>query len=707
MEKDLEQRTSDLIKIVLFGPESTGKTTLAEQLANHFQTVWIPEFARDYLQEKRDKTGKACEEQDLLPIIAGQTNLENEAVLKANKILFCDTNVLSTKVYSDYYYGHSSQLLEEAVSEHQHDLYLLTDIDIPWIPDDLRDRPDQRKELFEAFENELIRQEKAYIKISGNKEKRFQKAVKIVSDFTEAISFGLMPHDFVQLYQHGISVESLKNQIHYIKKGVPFMQLDRIATIDDGIQHIEEEEAVFYANLFDERKNSLKLKKMIPASGAASRMFKFLNEFLQDYKSEEESVNAYINRKKARNLSLFLVGIEKFPFYENLLKTAKETFPEFENSTHDIKNLILIKTLIKQELLDFANKPKGILPFHQYKDHIATPVEEHLQEAAHYACSNGKSFVHFTISKNHRESFEELVSEIKPKIEQQHNVSISVNFSYQNKSTDSMAFGLDYMPFRESGNKILFRPGGHGALIENLNLLDADLVFIKNIDNVTQNNLKTISLYKKALAGILLDTQERVFHYLNLLDNDTIQKEDLDEIIGFIKNRLKLDVSEDFPKFTKESKIEYLHNYLNRPVRVCGMVKNEGEPGGGPFWVRNEKGYVFLQIVETSQIDINDSVQKKILENSTHFNPVDLVCGIKNYQGIKHNLKDFIDPDTGFVVQKNKDGKELLAYELPGLWNGAMSKWLTLFVEVPLVTFSPVKTVNDLLKPSHQSKHES
>jgi hypothetical protein len=222
---------------------------------------------------------------------------------------------------------------------------------------------------------------------------------------------------------------------------------------------------------------------------------------------------------------------------------------------------------------------------------------------------------------------------------------------------------------------------------------------------VIQNHLETISHYKKSLGGVLLNTQKRVFHYLEQLDRNNLQKEEMEEVVGFIKTQLNLDISEDFPKFTRESKIEYLHNYLNRPIRVCGMVKNEGEPGGGPFWVRNQKGYVFLQIVESSQIDMNDPDQKQIFESSTHFNPVDLVCGIRNYKGERFDMLKFTDPDTGFVVKKNKNGKDLLAYELPGLWNGSMAKWLTIFVEVPLITFSPVKTVNDLLKPAHQSPH--
>ena len=247
---------------------------------------------------------------------------------------------------------------------------------------------------------------------------------------------------------------------------------------------------------------------------------------------------------------------------------------------------------------------------------------------------------------------------------------------------------------------MVFRPGGHGALIENLNSLNADIIFIKNIDNVIQNHIEIVALYKKALAGILIQCQETTFNYLKLLDNESVSNESLNEIVKFLITKLNVSVSEDFSKYTKESKVDYLQNVLNRPIRVCGMVKNEGEPGGGPFWVRDKKGNVFLQIIEASQVD---SDQKKILESATHFNPVDLVCGNKNYQGQNFDLTKFVDKNTGFIVEKNKNGKSLKAYELPGLWNGAMAKWLTIFVEVPLITFNPVKTVNDLLKPAHQS----
>jgi predicted house-cleaning noncanonical NTP pyrophosphatase (MazG superfamily) len=350
---------------------------------------------------------------------------------------------------------------------------------------------------------------------------------------------------------------------------------------------------------------------------------------------------------------------------------------------------------------NFANKPKGVLPFHKYaNNHIATAIEEHLNECVFYAGINNESHVHFTVSQEHQNEFEAVICSIKNKLEIQNNISINVKYSYQDKATDVIAVDLEGKPFRDNKNQLVFRPGGHGALIDNLNNLIADVIFIKNIDNVIQNHILEVSLYKKALAGKLIQLQESIFEYLKLLDSNDVNTENLNEIVDFLETNLKIATTEDFSKYTKENKIEYLHTILNRPIRVCGMVKNEGEPGGGPFWVRDQKGNTFLQIIESSQIDAD---QTKLLERATHFNPVDLVCGTKNYKGDQFNLTQFIDHNTGFIVEKNNNGKPLKAYELPGLWNGAMAKWLTIFVEVPLFTFNPVKTVNDLLKPAHQS----
>lgn len=701
----MEEGIRTKIKIVLYGPESTGKSTLAEGLAKAFNTLWTPEYAREYLQNIWDQEQRTCDPNDLIPIAQGQLQTETVGLQKAEQLLFCDTDVFLTQVWGELYYGQKNAELYVLADKLPADLYLLTDIDLKWVPDDLRDRPKQRHETLAFFENQLIVHNKPYIKISGKGEHRLENAIEVVKQFLAFQSLGFTSHDFVQLFHRGITPESVSKQLHYIRKGVPWVHLDRIATPGDGILQFTEDEIIYFTHLFDNQKGSLKLKKMVPASGAASRMFKFLSEFLEEFKLGQESINAYINRTKNKHLSLFLVGLPNFPFYELLLKKTKESFPDYISWSHDLKNYALIKTLLDEGGLNYANKPKGILPFHKYETHIATPVEEHLREALAYGVSSGRAFVHFTVSPEHQEAFETLVEGVKPQLEEESGCRIKVNYSTQKKSTDSLAFNSELNPLKTGQDTLVFRPGGHGALIENINHIDADILFIKNIDNVIQNHLETIAHYKKCLGGVLLNTQKRVFHYLEQLDRNNILKEEMEEVVGFIKTQLNLDISEDFPKFTRESKIEYLHNYLNRPIRVCGMVKNEGEPGGGPFWVRNQKGYVFLQIVESSQIDMNDPDQKQIFESSTHFNPVDLVCGIRNYKGERFDMLKFTDPDTGFVVKKNKNGKDLLAYELPGLWNGSMAKWLTIFVEVPLITFSPVKTVNDLLKPAHQSPH--
>jgi len=702
MEENLKQQLVSLLKITLYGPESTGKTTLAKQLAEHYKTEWIPEFAREYLQEKWNKTQQICEEHDLLPIAVGQTKSENKALKKANKLLFSDTCLLVSKVYSDIHYGQTNPILEKAAKKHKYDLFILTDVDVPWEKDDLRDAPSKRKENLRVFEDVLIRYNKPYLTLSGSKENRLQEAISWIDNLIEAKANGFNSFDFIQFQQRNLELERVKNQIHFLTEGIAKIDLDRMAKIGDGISALSEQEAVYYANFFEDKKSQLRLKKFVPASGAASRMFKFLSDFLHDFKLGEESINAYINRKKAKNLSFFLIGVEKFPFYQTVINRVREIFQEYDTWGYDSKMFAFIKIMLSKNEFDFANKPKGVLPFHHYKTHCASAIEEHLKEAVSYANSNQKTLIHFTVSKEHQADFELIVNQVKPALEAEHETEITVNYSYQSESTDSVALHLDNTLFRDENGLLLFRPGGHGALIENLNRLNADIIFIKNIDNVIQNHLDQISLYKKALAGILLDKQQQIFNFLRLLESKEVNKEIIEEIVFFIQTKLHFEVVDDLSKYTKESKIDYLINYLNRPIRVCGMVKNEGEPGGGPFWVRDKKGLVFLQIVEASQIDENDANQLKILESATYFNPVDLVCGIKNYKGVNFDLMEFVDSFSGFIVHKNKGGKELKAYELPGLWNGGMAKWLSVFVTVPLITFNPVKTVNDLLKSAHQ-----
>jgi nicotinamide riboside kinase len=706
MEENLEQLTksgaSPIIKIAIFGPESTGKTTLVTQLAEYYKTAWVPEFARDYLQEKLDSGRGICDVNDMLPIAYGQTKLENEKVLIAKKYLFCDTNLLVTKVFSDLYYGSCDPLLDKAARAHQYDLFFLTDIDVPWEKDELRDSPNGRESIFGVFKQSLIDNNKPFITISGDKETRLKKAVAIIEDLTMALTMGFTSLDFLQIHDHGIPLENIKKQLSIFSKGILKSVLVNPATLDNGILQLPDADFEQKVNYFDANKSKIKLKKFVPASGAASRMFKFLTTFLNEFDFGNESINAYVNRKKDTELALFIIGMDKFPFFETVDKKLKEIYPDFNALERDYKNYYFIKTLLSPDCFDFANKPKGILPFHKYMTHIAAPIEEHLYECAFYATSNNHSNLHLTVSENHQELFEDIIEKIKDEIEAKSNSTINVTYSYQKKETDTIAVDTKNKPFRNETGMLVFRPGGHGALIENLNAINADIVFIKNIDNVIQNNIEQISFYKKALAGILMELQSRIFEYLKILDSHEMTPEMINEILAFLRDQLNIELNEDFDKFKVSNQISTLKEALNRPVRVCGMVKNEGEPGGGPFWVRGIDGSVSLQIVESSQVDLKNVDQVKILSNATHFNPVDLVCGLKNYKNEKFDLKRFVDPNSGFIVHKNNAGIDVKAYELPGLWNGAMANWLTVFVEVPLFTFNPVKTVNDLLKPSHQ-----
>ena len=527
-----------------------------------------------------------------------------------------------------------------------------------------------------------------------------QNANALLDELAEVLSFGLTPGDFAHIKRKGITTSKINQQLDIFKNGIAKISLKKPATIGDGIFKLPKKAAEEYAAYFDEKKDLYKLLKFVPASGAASRMFKFLNEFLAGFNPEEDTLNSYVNRKKDNALNVFLVGIEKFPFFKAIQDTIRQ-HPDYNEWSKSIRAYHFIKTMLLDEKFDFANKPKGILPFHTYPDIISTPVCEQLKESIAYAASNNNANIHFTISEEHLDGFLDAVNEGKEYLEQQSDTKLSFSFSNQHQSTDTLAVSLDNKPFRENG-VVLFRPGGHGALIENLNELEADIVFIKNIDNVSHNGVDQIALYKKALAGGMIELQEQIFIYLERIDEGGITEEEINEIFTFAKEQLSQHIPADVHKFTTENKVAYAREMLNRPIRVCGMVKNEGEPGGGPFWVEEEKGRLSLQIVESSQVDMDNQNQKQILSQSTHFNPVDLVCGLTDYKGNKFDLRQYVDGNTGFIVQKNRLGKEVKSYELPGLWNGAMAGWITVFVEVPLETFNPVKTVNDLLKPAHQ-----
>lgn len=508
------------------------------------------------------------------------------------------------------------------------------------------------------------------------------------------------PKDLEQLEKHGVSVKDAQDQLAKFQNGFPFLNIVKSATGGDGIIRLECSEVDDLVELFKGYEGSR--FKFVPASGAATRMFKHLYEFLDDYPTKGEEC---FNDKSFNSIWYFFENIKKFAFFKTLEK-------ELENNRYNFDELVehndfssILKALLQPYALNYGNLPKGLIKFHSYPDGARTAFEEHLVEGAQYTrMANNETKIHFTVSPEHKTGFQSLQSRVQKSYEESFGVKFFIEYSEQKPSTDTLAADENNQPFRDSNGVLVFRPGGHGALLENLNDINADLVFIKNIDNVVPDHLKPQTvLYKKALAGLLVSYQSLIFDYLNQLqEDDSISIELLHEILEFTINELCVFPPKSLNLNDPKALYEYLIGKLNRPIRVCGMVKNEGEPGGGPFWATNPDGSVSLQIVESSQIDLNDPAKKEIYSSSTHFNPVDLVCGITDVDGNKFDLLNFRDPNTGFISLKSKDGRQLKAQELPGLWNGAMSDWNTIFVEVPLITFNPVKTVNDLLRDQHQ-----
>ncbi|WP_106790945.1 DUF4301 family protein [Aquimarina sp. Aq78] len=510
--------------------------------------------------------------------------------------------------------------------------------------------------------------------------------------------------DIKLIKSKGLTIDKVLSQIEIFKNEIPFVALRSAATLDNGILKFSEHYHSELTKLYDSRVSHLDTIKFVPASGAATRMFKDLFRFLDNYDFKKESLNSYTNHEKANAIRLFLIGLEKFPFYDIVMEKVKSAYPKFRSLSEGKQLYIFVEMMLKEKGLNYGTFPKGLFPFHKYDDSIATSFEEHLYEAAGYNANNkGDSKLHFTISKEHLEAFKGEFERIKKKVEEKTNTSFSITYSFQKTETDTIAVTEDNEPFRKEDGCLLFRPGGHGALIENLNDLDGDIIYIKNIDNVVVRKYQDeVSGYKKVLAGKLIEIQDEVFRVLNAIDEKKPSEAELKDIKKFLVKQLNVRLPLDFDKFSDTYKLQFLRESLNRPIRVCGMVINEGEPGGGPFWIKRENGRLVLQIIEAPQIDKKDRRQEEILGNATHFNPVDLVCGVRDYNGNKFNLLDFVDPDAGFITEKTMNGKILKALELPGLWNGAMANWISVFVEVPLTTFNPVKTVNDLLKSAHQ-----
>ncbi len=511
----------------------------------------------------------------------------------------------------------------------------------------------------------------------------------------------LTQKDIQQIEKKGIQLKEIEKQIAIFRKGVPYLQLIRPASTGDGIIVLSEDKITESSEYFLQRiNNNLQPLKFVPASGAASRMFQSLYAF-QEAASGNRGIENLLSDEKYQSVKLIFERIRDFAFYEELEKGLGS----LKDKQGRIRYSEILSFILSDKGLNYGFLPKGLLKFHLYPEGPRSSVEEHMIEGALY-CTNSKKEVkiHFTVSPEHLEYFKQVTAEASKTYGKKFGVKYLISFSEQKPSTDTIAVDPDNNPFYSSEGNLLFRPAGHGALLNNLNEMEADLIFIKNIDNVVPDHLKNETVrFKMALAGLLLKYQEKIFSYLRLLEKDpaVISDEQFSEISDFVQSVLCME-SPEKAKLSKTSLSIYLIKKLNRPIRICGMVKNLGEPGGGPFWAKNPDGTDSLQIVESSQIDMKNPDQKKIAGNATHFNPVDLICGVYNYKGEKFDLKKFTDPDTGFISSKSKDGQPLKALELPGLWNGAMSNWNTLFVDVPVITFNPVKTVNDLLRPEHQ-----
>jgi hypothetical protein len=499
--------------------------------------------------------------------------------------------------------------------------------------------------------------------------------------------------DLQQIRSKGIHIDEINRQIKHFTQGFPPSDITMPANPGKGIQVLTEGDELHYLDVFLDNAPDFQMCRFIPASGAATRMFKSLYEALDALEGlEKDQQEEWLEEHK--EVAAFFRKLDKYPFFEDL-KLKKKAEPA------DI-----LRQVLDESGLDYGSKPKGLLKFHKYnsKDR-RTAFEEHVREAVKYCAGRQRVVrIHLTVSPQHLDGFQTGAARILPLIEAETGMSIDLSFSFQKPETDTLAVDMENQAFRNSDGSLVFRPAGHGALIRNLDALDSDLVFVSNIDNVAPDAKKNVRVkYKQILGGFLLEVRSKVFYYLSQLNGDEkVEKTRMDQMVNYLHDRLGLAIPDILDQWDASELRKWLISTMNRPIRVCGMVRNEGEPGGGPFYVRSESGEISLQIVESSQIDLEDPEKALLVRESTHFNPVDLVCSIRDYQGEKFNLTHYVDPNTGFISEKSLGGRSLKALELPGLWNGAMARWLSIFVEVPVETFSPVKTVFDLVRKEHR-----
>lgn len=525
---------------------------------------------------------------------------------------------------------------------------------------------------------------------------------KLIKDVEESIQ---------QIIDSKVPEEKIISQLENFEKGLSFLKLKKACTPHAGIHIPKENEFVPLTTLYLAGAKAGRIMKFVPASGAASRMFKPLLSLVN---SGDDITASMLSEGVAEGLSdhlfaaKFIGAIDRFAFFEDLKSVLWNQGLEINQLLEKGVYTDIFKGLLLADGLNYANLPKGLIKFHKYPDHSRTAFEEHLVEAiAHCRDTDGNVVIHFTVPTDHRDGIESHFEQVRPLYEKK-GVRLNISFSIQDHASNTIAVNMDNDAFRDENGQMLFRPGGHGALIENLMHTKADIVFIKNIDNLSPDRLKPTTIHFKCLlGGYLIQIQNQIFAYLEKFDREKATAADLADVTIFLKEKLFISFPGDFDTWNDSSKIDFLYSRLNRPIRICGMVKNQGDPGGGPFLVAHDDNSFSLQIVEAVQVDMDSPEQLSILKNSTHFNPVDIVCGIRDYKGNVFDLTQFIDPRAGFISEKSKDGKELKALELPGLWNGAMAYWNTVFIGVPGVTFNPVKTVNDLLREEHLADLEN
>jgi hypothetical protein len=516
----------------------------------------------------------------------------------------------------------------------------------------------------------------------------------------------LSDRDLRQIRTHGLTLEQVEQQMRFFARPPRFIRLARAARVHDGIRRIPLADRDGYLQRQAEAARRGRFLKFVPASGGATRMFELLLHYFyhvdQDLTGVIEAELAQ-GVHRAREFLAFHDSLSQFAFYPALQDLCAAQGNNLEDLLAARRYRDILLQVLTQVGLHYQDLPKALIKFHAYDDASRTPLEEHLVEAAAYVQDqDGNCRLHLTILPRHRQIIERFLEEVQPALEERFGCRFTVDFSFQHPATDTLAVDADNQPFRDSQGRLVFRPGGHGALLENLQNLQGDLVYIKNIDNVVPDRLKEATiLWKKILGGLLVDLQAEIHRHLRILGQNSGHIA-LAPILEFARERLGLNFPPSILELPQDLARDLLMRALNRPLRICGVVQNQGEPGGAPFWIQEADGSLSLQIVEKAQVDVNDPEQRAIWETATHFNPVDLVCAFRDDQGVPFDLAKYVDHEAVFICRKSLEGRELKALELPGLWNGGMARWLTVFVEVPVTTFNPVKTVFDLLRPEHQ-----